>query len=151
MYLIQKRLRQTPYTFSWILGRYHKLKWVIHFRKGIFLIFDHSLMKNVIFEALLIDLSCHRLFMTIIVAWLHLALTSTNSIHLLLDLRVTATIEIGYKFPLRWPQMWAVSSFIEKRELFAVGPTVLKVFTLIARLYLQEVGKETRKLLKRAC
>ena len=101
MYLIQKRLRQTPYTFSWILGRYHKLKWVIHFRKGIFLIFDHSLMKNVIFEALLIDLSYHRLFMTIVVAWLHLALTSTNSIHLLLDLRVTATTEIGYTFPLR--------------------------------------------------
>ena len=30
-------------------------------------------MKNVIFEALLIDLSCRRLFMTIVVAWLHLA------------------------------------------------------------------------------
>ena len=47
--------------------------------------------------------------------------------------------------------MLAVLSFIKKRELFAVGPTVLKVFSLIAWLYLPEVGKETRKLLKRAC
>ena len=47
--------------------------------------------------------------------------------------------------------MRAVLSFIKKRELFAVGPTVLKVFTLIARLYLPEVGEEIRKLLKRAC
>ena len=47
--------------------------------------------------------------------------------------------------------MWKVLSFMKKRELFAVGPDVLKVFTLIARLYLPEVGKETRKFLKRAC
>ena len=70
-----------------------------HIRKGIVLIFDHNLMKNVIFEALLIDLSCHRRSSS---RGFILRLTSTNSIHLLLDLRVTATTEIGYTFPLRW-------------------------------------------------